>query len=224
VNVFLWGVAAAASAGAQGYRGLLVARIFLGIFEATVGPSLMLISSQYYTRSEQAPRFTVWYMGLGVAQIIGGLISFAFQHVQHASLEGWRIMFLTLGLVTAVVGSLTFLFLPDTPIKASWLSDTEKVALLQHVSDNQTGVWSTTLDLKQIREAALDIQLWLLTVTTILVCLAFCPLLQVPCSCTLYIILTTIAATDIRLQWCRDNIFLDVDCRIWFLRPNLSPS
>lgn len=170
-NVFLWGVAAAASAGATSYRSLLAARVFLGIFEATVGPSLMLLSSQYYTRSEQAPRFTFWYMGLGVAQILGGIISFAFQHVQHAALEGWRIMFLVLGLVTAIVGILTFFFIPDTPIKAKWLSDSEKVALLQHVSENQTGVWSKTLNLKQVWEALRDAQLWLLTLTTILVCI-----------------------------------------------------
>lgn len=68
-----WGIAAAAAAGAKDYTTLLVARIFLGIFEATVGPSLMLISSQYYTKSEQAPRFTFWFLGLGVAQIIGGI-------------------------------------------------------------------------------------------------------------------------------------------------------
>lgn len=129
----------------------------------------MLLSSQYYTRSEQAPRFTFWYMGLGVAQILGGIISFAFQHVEHAALQSWRIMFLVLGLVTAVVGVLTFIFIPDTPVKAPWLSDSEKIALLQHVSENQTGVWSSSINLKQIWEAVLDIQLWLLTIITILV-------------------------------------------------------
>jgi MFS family permease len=108
-------------------------------------------------------------MGLGVAQILGGLISFGFQHVHHASMEGWRIMFLVLGLITSVVGGLTFFFIPDTPIKATWLSESEKVALLEHVSENQTGVWSTTLNLSQILEAVCDVQLWLLTVTTILV-------------------------------------------------------
>jgi MFS family permease len=103
VNVALWGVAAAASAGAKNYATLLTARVFLGIFEATIGPSLMLISSQYYTKSEQAPRFTLWYNGLGVAQIIGGLVSFGFQHVHHgATLAGWRIMFLVIGLVTVL--------------------------------------------------------------------------------------------------------------------------
>ncbi|PWY84766.1 putative MFS transporter [Aspergillus heteromorphus CBS 117.55] len=168
-NVTLWGVAAAASAGATNYTTLLTARVFLGIFEATIGPSLMLISSQYYTKSEQAPRFTFWYNGLGVAQIIGGLVSFGFQHVEHTSMAGWRIMFLVIGLVTVVVGVLTFLLIPDTPMQAPWLSSEEKVALLQHVSINQTGVWSSTFNGKQIWEAVRDVQLWLLTLITILI-------------------------------------------------------
>ncbi|KAJ5563813.1 hypothetical protein N7513_000055 [Penicillium frequentans] len=155
--------------GAHDYQTLLVARVFLGVFEATVGPSLMFLSSQYYTRSEQAPRFTFWYMGMGVAQILGGIISFAFQHVHNAALDGWRIMFLMLGLITSVVGALTFFFIPDTPLKASWLADYEKTALLQHVSHNQTGLWSSTLNLEQIWEAVMDMQLWLLVITTILI-------------------------------------------------------
>lgn len=167
----------------------------------------MLLSSQYYTRSEQAPRFTVWYVGLGVAQILGGIISFAFQHVHHAALEGWRIMFLVLGLITAVVGAMTFFFLPDTPVKASWLSDNEKVALLQHVSENQTGVWSTTLNLSQIWEAICDAQLWLLTVITMLVRVTFHPLLHSSPT----VVLINIALVDIRLERCDNHIFIDLD-------------
>ncbi|KAK5169976.1 hypothetical protein LTR04_005366 [Oleoguttula sp. CCFEE 6159] len=45
-------------------------RVFLGIFEAAIAPSLMLISSQWYTKSEQAPRFSIWYAGLGLGQIL----------------------------------------------------------------------------------------------------------------------------------------------------------
>lgn len=213
-NVFLWGVAAAASAGASDYRSLLVARIFLGIFEATVGPSLMLLSSQYYTRSEQAPRFTFWYMGLGVAQILGGIISFAFQHVHHASLEGWRIMFLVLGLITAIVGTLTFFFIPDTPIKAKWLSEDEKVALLQHVGENQTGVWSNTLNLKQIKDAVFDVQLWLLTLTTILVSPRFS---------VKFIDTKANPFPDLRIKRGRNHVFSDPGRRLRLLRSYLRP-
>ncbi|KAE8153036.1 putative allantoate permease [Aspergillus avenaceus] len=166
-NVALWGVAAAAAAGAKDYRTLLTARIFLGIFEATVGPSMMLISSHYWTKSEQAPRFTFWYLGLGVAQIIGGLISFGFQHVHH-HFEGWRIMFIVMGLITVVVGVATYFFVPDSPMKAKFLSETEKVALLRHIRVNQTGVHNGKFQPKQIIEAILDPQIWLLTINVVL--------------------------------------------------------
>lgn len=146
-----------------------MSRIFLGIFEATIGPSLMLISSQYYTKSEQAPRFSFWYLGLGLGQIVGGATSYGFQHVENAGLAGWRIMFLTLGLITVVIGLATFFFLPDTPMKARWMTDSEKVALLKHVSVNQTGIDSRKFRPRQILEALTDPQMYLITLSVVLV-------------------------------------------------------
>ncbi|KAK5661044.1 hypothetical protein OQA88_12423 [Cercophora sp. LCS_1] len=169
-NVILWGIATACGAAARNYQTLLVSRVFLGIFEATIGPSLMLISSQWYTKSEQAPRFSFWYLGLGLGQIIGGAVSYAFQHVTPGSsqLAGWRIMFLTLGIVTVVIGICTVVFLPDTPMKSSWLSDVEKVALLKHVSVNQTGIENRKFRAEEIFEALLDPQLYLLLLSVVL--------------------------------------------------------
>ncbi|KAF3032862.1 hypothetical protein E8E12_002930 [Didymella heteroderae] len=147
-NVVLWGIATASGAAATSYRTLLVSRIFLGIFEATIGPSLLLISSQWYTKSEQAPRFSLWYCGLGFGQIVGGAISYGFQHVTPgAGLAGWRIMFITLGCLTVIVGLGTLLLIPDTPMQARWLTDAEKVALLKHlsVSSGVVTTYSATL-------------------------------------------------------------------------------
>src|ERR1700712_598787 len=104
INVFLWGVSCAAAAGAFNYHSLLAARIFLGIFEAAIAPCLMLISSQYYTKTEQAPRFAVWYSGLGFGQVIGGLVSFVFQHITNKSFNAWQAMFVFIGLATALIG------------------------------------------------------------------------------------------------------------------------
>ncbi|KAJ9136530.1 Thiamine pathway transporter THI73 [Coniochaeta hoffmannii] len=169
LNVILWGTAAACGAAATNYQTLLVSRVFLGIFEATIGPSLMLISSQWYTKSESAPRFSFWYLGLGLGQIIGGLVSYGFQHMgPTARLAGWRTMFLTLGLVTVLVGTAVILFLPDTPMKAKWLSDNEKVALLKHVSVNKTGVENRKFRAKEIVEALMDPQVYLLLLSVVL--------------------------------------------------------
>ena len=168
-NVILWGIATACTAAAKDYHSLLAARIFLGIFEAAIAPSLMLISSQWYTKSEAAPRFSIWYAGLGVGQIIGGAVSYAFQQVQHPSFSGWKIMFVVLGVVTVLIGFLTILILPDTPMKARFLSESEKVKLLRHVAINQTGIENKKFKPRQVLEVVLDVQMWLMTLLTILV-------------------------------------------------------
>lgn len=165
----LWGIATACGAAAINYQTLLVSRVFLGIFEATIGPSLMLISSQWYTKSEQAPRFSFWYLGLGLGQIVGAIVSYGFQHVAPGSpLAGWRTMFVALGILTVIFGVSAFLLLPDSPMKATWLSDSEKVALLKHVSVNQTGIESRKFRPKEILDALMDPQIYLLVLCVVL--------------------------------------------------------
>lgn len=169
-NVTCWGIATACAAAASSYQTLLVSRVFLGIFEATIGPSLILISSQWYTKSEQAPRFSFWYLGLGIGQIVGGAVSYGFQHMTAgSSLSGWRTMFVALGCVTVVIGIATVLFVPDTPMKAKWLSNSEKVALLKHVSVNQTGIESRKFRPKELFEALTDVQTYLMIISVTLV-------------------------------------------------------
>lgn len=170
-SVALWGVATACGAAAQSYHTLLVSRIFIGIFESTIGPSLLLISSQWYTKSEQAPRFSFWYCGLGAGQIIGGAVSYGFQHQTSGGegLSGWRTMFVVLGVVTVVIGLSIVALVPDTPMRARWLSDEEKVALLKHVSVNQTGIESRKFRGREILEALRDPQLYLIVLSVVLV-------------------------------------------------------
>ena len=169
INVTLWGIMTACTAAVQNYGGLLAVRILLGVFEATIGPSLMLISSQWYTKSEQAPRFSLWYLGLGVGQIVGGLLSFAFQHIKQEAIAGWRVMFIVLGFVTIIIGLATAFFLPDTPMKAKFLSEDDKIMLLKHVSVNQTGIENKRFQWSQVWETFCDLQIWLLVLITILV-------------------------------------------------------
>ncbi|KAI4116275.1 MAG: hypothetical protein LQ338_007742 [Usnochroma carphineum] len=168
-NVVLWGISTACTAATHNYASLLAARIFLGIFEAAIAPSLILISSQWYTKSEAAPRFSIWYAGLGLGQIIGGIVSYAFQQVHNPSYSGWKIMFIVLGLVTVIIGFVTLFFLPDTPMQARFLSEAEKVMLLKHVAINQTGIRNKHYKASQALEVLRDIQLWLMVLLTILI-------------------------------------------------------
>ena len=214
-NVILWGIATACTAATHNYRTLLAARIFLGIFEAAIAPSLMLISSQWYTKSEQAPRFSIWYAGLGLGQIIGGVLSYAFQQVKHEEgLEGWRIMFVVLGVVTVVIGMVTAVWLPDTPMRARFLEEGEKVILLKHVAINRTGIRNRGFKARQVFEVLLDVQMWLMTLLTVLVHII---------SSQTYLDAGLSSALDIHLQWCSNHILRNPDQILWLLIPKLRP-
>ena len=78
-------------------------------------------------------------------------------------------MFVVLGVLTIAAGIITFVVLPDTPMTAGFLSPAEKVALLKHVSVNQTGIENRHFRMSQVLEIFKDIQLWLMVILTILV-------------------------------------------------------
>jgi MFS family permease len=212
-NVILWGIATACTGAATDYRRLLTARIFLGIFEAAIAPSLMLISSQWYTKSEQAPRFSLWYCGLGLGQILGGIVSYAFQKIHHPIFAGWKIMFIILGIVTVLIGITTIVFLPDTPMKARFLLDAEKAAILNHVSENQTGILNTHFTPSHLIEILLDPQLWLLTVLTILVC-----------GNNHNLIPKSDNGADFHFQWRDNHLQRHLDPKLWILSSRFGTS
>jgi MFS family permease len=167
-NVVLWGIVTVCTAATNSFTGFVVARVFLGIFEAAIAPCLTIITGMWYTTSEQPPRFAFWYCGLGIGQIVGGLVSYGFQQIKGESLEGWRVMFIVLGLVTILIGSVTYLFLPDTPMTASFLTKEEKVVAINRIADNQTGIENRTFKWSQIKELAMDVQIYLIGLVILL--------------------------------------------------------
>ncbi|KAF3931158.1 Sialin [Dactylellina cionopaga] len=167
-SVIMWGVTTACTAACRNFVGLLIARIVLGALEAAIAPCLILITSMWYTKSEQVPRMSLWYSGLGIGQIFGGLVSYSFQHVE-SSFAGWRVMFLVLGGVTMAIGVWTVWRLPDTPMSSTWLTEQERLAVLERVAKNQTGISSTEFKPKQLKELLLDPQIWALFLCTCLI-------------------------------------------------------
>jgi MFS family permease len=103
VNVTCWGLVVACHAACKSYASLMVIRVLLGVFEASVAPALILITGHWWTKPEQSRRTGLWYMQIGVAQIVGAGISYGFQHVHSTILESWQILFLFMVSTPAVV-------------------------------------------------------------------------------------------------------------------------
>ena len=56
------GIVVACHAACTDFTGLLIARCLLGVFEAAVQPSLVLIIVMWYRRDEQVIRVSLWYV------------------------------------------------------------------------------------------------------------------------------------------------------------------
>lgn len=93
------------------------------------------------------------YFAYGVARHVGGDV--------HAALRGWQIIFLILGLLTAVVGVAFWFVLPDSPVVAGFLSGQEKLEHVERIRGNEQGIGSQTFKWDQFREALTDINTWL---------------------------------------------------------------
>jgi MFS family permease len=146
---------------------MIAVRTLLGFFESVITPALIMITSAWYKRNEAAPRFGLWYCGMGVGQILGGLISYGAQH-SHTPFHGWRIMFLAIGFVNCFVAAIIFFWLPATPEEAPFLNSMEKEAVAQRLHDDHAGLGVKKLRVRSIFETFLDLQTWLLCLLTIL--------------------------------------------------------
>lgn len=86
-------------------------------------------------------------------------------------------MFIVLGLITFFIGVWTYFRLPDTPMNATFLEEKEIVRVLERVSENQTGVENKKFKMSQAIELALDPQIYLMLMVTVLVSLRYlCPI------------------------------------------------
>jgi len=84
-----WGIAQAAMAGCNSYATLVVARFFLGLFEAGCLPLFSVITSQWYRRQEQPMRVAAWYGTNGFATIVAAALSYGLAHIP-SHLAPWR--------------------------------------------------------------------------------------------------------------------------------------
>nr|QFR37055.1 MFS transporter [Cyberlindnera americana] len=166
--IILWGIVVALHCVCKSYASLMIIRTLLGIFEASLSPGLIIISSMYYNKKENMQRTGIWVSFAGLSTIVGGLLSFAFQHV-HSSFESWQIFFLVLGIITIFFGIGMYFILPNNPTSASFLTEEEKLIVLEHIRSNQTGTENKTLKWEHIKELLFhDKHTWPLFILTII--------------------------------------------------------
>ena len=126
-------------------------------------PGFALLTSQWYTKSEQGARVNYWFSFNGVAQILGGFIAYgiAVGSREHGSaIEPWKTVFLVTGLLTMLLGVIFFFIVPDNQLNARWLKQEDRLLAVSRVQENQQGIGNKHFKWYQVKEAMLDPMPW----------------------------------------------------------------
>lgn len=159
VSLFFWGALLMCMAACNSFGSLAAVRFLLGIFEAAILPSFIIISSTWWTKSEQPLRSTLYFNTL--AGILGGIFGHCIGLIK-GKLSSWRYIFLIYGAVTVLYSIILFFILPDSIDSAWFLNKKEKKIAMLRVIDNQAGNGHKKSDfkIKQVWESLLDPKYW----------------------------------------------------------------
>ncbi len=138
----------------------MVLRFLLGLFEACVQPTFIILSSMWYTRREQTVLISLWFSMTGLQLMVGGLIAYGCtKYVEHP-IKNWQLLFIVLGCVTFVWALFIGWWLPDSPMKAKCYTEQDKRLMVQRVQVNDTGIQNKRYKSYQVLETLTDPVVW----------------------------------------------------------------
>ncbi|KAF7301835.1 MFS domain-containing protein [Mycena indigotica] len=131
-----WGLIMTLQGVAHNFGGITTLRWMLGTFEAGLYPGIVYHSSSWYKRSELGLRAAIFTSATG-AGAFGGLLAAAISNMGGiAGRPAWAWIFILEGLVTIVVGILSFWFVQDFPDTAKFLTEEERTFVIRRLQDD----------------------------------------------------------------------------------------
>lgn len=147
---------------------------FIGFFESSIAPALMIFTAQWYKAGEQGYRTGLWVSMNSIGGIFGGAIAYGFAKADQKhqlSLAGWKIIFIFLGVLTVAAGVAFYVIVPESPEKAWFLNEREKGIVRARLVANHQNLERTEFKWYQVREALLDPFIWLYLIIQLLTCI-----------------------------------------------------
>ncbi|QPG94692.1 hypothetical protein C2857_006737 [Epichloe festucae Fl1] len=137
--MIVWGFCMLGMGFVKNWSGLMAARWFLGLAEAGLFPGVNYYLSCWYKRNEFGVRAAIFFSAAALAGSFGGLLAAAIQKMDGLrGIAGWAWIFIIEGVLTIVVGILSFFMVHDFPDEAKFLDPEDRArVLLRLKNDNQ---------------------------------------------------------------------------------------
>jgi D-galactonate transporter len=152
--MLLWGIASVGMMVVSAPAHFYLLRFMLGVFEAGFFPGIVLYLTYWYPARRRAAVLSVFFAGVAVAGVLGGLVSGWIMRDMAGvlGLSGWQWMFVIEGAPAIVLGLLAAFCLVDGPQQAAWLTADEKAKLLaQRDGDRGAAIHSSRSFVQALR-------------------------------------------------------------------------
>ncbi|KAK0657008.1 major facilitator superfamily domain-containing protein [Cercophora newfieldiana] len=163
ITMILWGASMLGMGFVKNWSGLMAARWFLGLTEAGLFPGVNYYLSCWYKRSEFGVRAAIFFSAAALSGSFGGLLAAAIENMGGtAGIPGWAWIFILEGLLTIVVGVLSFWMVHDFPDEAKFLSEVDRARVIRRLKlDQQASANHETFQMSYLWDAVKDWKMWL---------------------------------------------------------------
>jgi ACS family tartrate transporter-like MFS transporter len=158
--MFTWGLLAIAMMFVRTPVQFYIARFLLGMAEAGFFPGVVYYIMQWFPPPMRARAVSHFYISLPLSSVVMGALAGALLNLQgRLGLAGWQWLFIIEGLPPILLSVVFWMWLPDTPADAPWLTIGERTWLIDQISaDAALGGHC-----HDIRPALLDRRVWMLS-------------------------------------------------------------
>lgn len=125
--ILLFGVVTICMAYSRNFGGLIVCRLFLGIFEAGSFPSIFYIMANFYSSGESQRRFSFFFSCTCLAGGCAGALAYRIHDLDGKhGLASWQWIYIIEGAFTAGLSILLYFIVPDFPEECRFLNANER--------------------------------------------------------------------------------------------------
>jgi Major Facilitator Superfamily len=138
----LWSIVAATQCKLSGKNSFYATRALLGLIEGGFIPDVVLYLSYFFRGKELPQRLSYFWSAYIGTQIFASFAAFGLLHMRGVGgWAGWRWLFLIEGIVTGIIGVISWFYMPPSPTqtaswfrgKKGWFTEREEIILVTRV-------------------------------------------------------------------------------------------
>lgn len=178
IQMVSWSLVASLQAFLSGRSSYFACRALLGLLEGGLIPDCVLFLSYFYTGVELPRRLSWFWVSYQSTQIVSAFLAVGILRLRgHNGMAGWRWLFALEGLLTGVIGIISWFYLPPSPTqtatksdwnifrgKDGWFSEHEEKILVNRVlrDDPSKGDMNNRqgLDFRMLWDCVTDWHMW----------------------------------------------------------------